>query len=127
MPAMSIEGRTVARAIAGGRIAIGASFLAAPGLALRGWPGRDDDRPIARSLARSLGGRDLSLGLGLLFAVRGDTGVRGWLEAGMLADSVDAVAIAVAWRHLPRARAVVVFTGAVAAVVAARRLVDTLG
>lgn len=134
---MKVDDRAVARAMAGGRIAIGAGFLAAPGLALKGWPGGDDERPITRSLARSLGGRDLALGLGLLLAVNHDSGqgprgtlsgnVRGWLEAGMLADSADAVAIALAWRHLPRGRALVVLGGALAAVVAARRLVGALG
>jgi len=128
VPPVNVDDRAVARAVAGGRIAIGSAFLAAPGLALKAWPGHDHDRPIARSLARSLGGRDLALGLGLMFALNHDNrSVRGWLEAGILTDAADAVAIALAWRHLPRGRAVVVLTGAVAAVVAARRLVDALG
>lgn len=119
-----IEGPAVAKGIAAGRMAIGSGFVAFPRLALKVWPGRDSERPVTRSLARSLGGRDLALGLGLLFAVRHQRGVRGWLEAGMLADAVDAVSIVVAWKHLPRARSAVVLAGAVGAVVGARRLVD---
>lgn len=123
--AVGVPGDQIAMGIAAARIGIGASFVAFPRLALKVWPGAESERPIARSLARSLGGRDLAIGLGLLFAVRHQRGVRGWLEAGMLADAVDAASIATAWKHLPRARAAVVLAGAVGAVVAARRLVGT--
>ena len=89
-----IDARATARAIPWGRIALGASYSLAPGLALRLWPGGGAHRdPAARFLARSTGVRDLAIGLGTLMAVRKGGAVRGWLEAGMLADAGDAAAV----------------------------------
>ena len=101
---MNIDERAVAKAIAAGRIALGTSYSLAPGLALRLWPGRGSDSdPGSRFLARSTGVRDLAIGMGTLFALQKDAPVRGWLEAGMLADAGDAVAVVLGIRHLPRA------------------------
>lgn len=125
---MTVDERAVATAIAAGRIALGASYSVAPGLALRVWPGRSAAAdPASRFLARSTGVRDLAIGVGTLFALQKGAPVRGWLEAGMLADAGDAVAVALGARHLPRVRAVAAFAAAAGAVVVARRLVDALG
>jgi peptide-methionine (R)-S-oxide reductase len=119
------------KAIALGRIALGASYLATPALALRLWPGRpattDDDGALLRMMARSTGGRDIGLGLGVLFAQKHDTPVRGWLEAGMLADVADAVAIAIAFRHLPRTKAVLMLGAALGTAAAGRQLARAVG
>ena len=119
------------RAVAFGRIALGVSYLAAPGLALRLWPGRDSssdaDSALLRLMARSTGGRDIGLGLGALLAQRHDAPVRGWLEAGMLADVVDAVAIALAFRHLPGRKAVLMMGAALGTAVAGRQLAASVG
>lgn len=127
----AIDARATIRAVAAGRIALGASFLVAPGLALRAWPGRPgstvDDRAVARLLARSVGGRDVALGVGALLALSHDAPVRGWVEAGMLADTVDALAIALASRRLPRLRAAVMFALAAGTAAAGRRLASSLG
>ena len=119
------------RAVGYGRIALGISYLATPGLALRLWPGRasttDTDSALLRMMARHTGGRDVGLGLGALFAQKHGTPVRGWLEAAMLADVTDALAIAIAFRHLPRAKAVLMLGAALGAAAAGRKLASAVG
>ena len=123
---MDAQGAT--RAIAIGRIALGASFVLAPGAALRAWPGNEGARgPVPSLLARSVGVRDIALGVGTLMAVQHDTPVRGWLEAAMLADVVDAVAIAMAFPHLPRTKAILMMGAAVGTAAAGRRLASAVG
>lgn len=119
------------KAIALGRIGLGLSFSLAPGLALRAWPGRPPfrgaDAAVARMLARSTGGRDISLGLGLLLAQRHGGSTRGWLEAAMLADVADAVSILIAFRHLPRVRALMMLGAALGTAGAGQRLARAVG
>ncbi len=99
-----------------------------PGLALRAWPGGGAHAdPAARFLARSTGARDLAIGIGTLFALQKDAPVRGWLEAGMLADVGDVAAVLLGIRSLPRKRAVLALAAAGGTVVAGRRLVGALG
>ena len=121
-----IDVRATAKAVALGRIGLGVSYLTAPGLALRLWPGRtsssEADSALLKLMARSTGGRDIGLGVGALLAMSHDAPVRGWLEAGMLADAVDAVAIAVAFRHLPRGKAVLMLGAALATAAVGRRV-----
>lgn len=123
MHVSDVEGRI--RAVAIGRIALGASFVLAPGVALRAWPGNDEARgPVSRLLARSVGVRDIALGVGTLLAVQHDTPVRGWLEAAALADAGDAAAIVLGFRHLPRFRAVAMLATSVFAVAMGRQLIS---
>jgi hypothetical protein len=126
-----IDPRATAKAVALGRIGLGVSYLMAPGLALRLWPGRtstsDADLALLKLMARSTGGRDIGLGMGALLAMSHDAPVRGWLEAGMLADAVDAVAIALAFRHLPRAKAVLMLGAALGTAAVGRRLATEVG
>jgi peptide-methionine (R)-S-oxide reductase len=114
------------KAVALGRIGLGVAYLATPGLALSAWPGRasstDQDSALLRLMARSTGGRDIGLGLGVLLAQRHNAPVRGWMEAGMLADVVDAVAIALAFRHLPRTKAVLLLGAALGTAVVGHQL-----
>jgi hypothetical protein len=125
---MKIDARATAKAIAMGRMALGASYSLAPGLALRAWPGQGSaDEPAARFLARSTGVRDLAIGIGTYLALQKDAPARGWLEAGMLADAGDAVAVVLGFRSLPRYRAVLALAAAAGTVVAGRRLVGELG
>ncbi|MCU1494687.1 MAG: hypothetical protein JWO62_2451 [Acidimicrobiaceae bacterium] len=78
------------------------AFLA-PSLPARPWVGDNDARlPAVRLFARALGSRDLALGLGALIALQGGTDVRGWVEAGALSDTGDALATLVAFRRLPK-------------------------
>ena len=115
------------RAVAIARIALGASFVLFPGGALRAWPGGGLAKgPVVTMLARTVGVRDIALGLGTLMAVQHDAPVRGWLEAAMLADAGDAAVILLGFRHLPRMRAVAMLGASVGAAVAGRRLVSAL-
>ncbi len=120
------------KAIAYGRMALGVSYLATPALALRLWPGRlastsHADEARLAMMARSTGGRDIGLGLGVLLAQKHDSPVRGWLEAAMLADVADAVAILLAFRHLPRTKAVLMLGAAVGTAAAGRQLARAVG
>lgn len=125
---MNIDERAVAKAIALGRIGLGTVFTLAPGLALRAWPGGGShDHAVSRFLARSTGGRDLAIGIGTLVALRRDAPVRGWLEAGVLADAVDAFAVVTVVRSVPKGRALVAFVAAAGAAVVGHRIVDTVG
>ena len=119
------------KAVAYGRIGLGMSYLVTPRLALRLWPGRpsttDADGTMLRMMARHTGGRDVGLGLGALFAQKHGTAVRGWLEAAMFADVTDALAIAIAFRHLPRAKAILMLGAALGTAAAGRKLASAVG
>ena len=97
------QARQIAEAIAWGRIAIGVTALVAPAVPLRPWVGRDFAwQPRAKLLARSLGARDLALGIGVLLALRHDAPVRGWVEGAGVADAGDALATLLAFGKLPK-------------------------
>jgi hypothetical protein len=57
--------------------------------------------------ARGIGGRDLALGAGALWALWSGEPSRAWLYAGALSDAADAVAALAASRALPPARRLV--------------------
>ena len=120
-----MNARDQAKQLGYGRAAIGAALLLAPGLG-RMWLGDDASSPAVKALARSFGAREIALGVGTILALEHDAPVRGWLEAGLLADSVDIAATLLAWSHLPRAARVGVVAGAAVAVVTARRLIAEL-
>ena len=128
---MRVSTNDVVKAVAFGRIGLGVGYALAPGPALRAWPGRpastDADGALLRMMARHTGGRDIGLGLGALFALRHGSPVRGWLEAAMLADVADAVAILLAFRHLPRTRAVLMLGAALGTAAAGQRLARAVG
>ena len=118
------------KAVAYGRIALGMSYLVTPAVALRLWPGRttttEADGAMLRMMARHTGGRDVGLGLGALLAQKHGSPVRGWLEAAMFADLTDAVAIVIAFRHLPRAKAVLMLGAALGTTAAGRKLASAV-
>jgi hypothetical protein len=95
--------RTLARFIAMGRVAIGLTAVVAPTLVARPWIGDGSADTTSRLLARTMGGRDLALGIGSLRALTlSDQEARPWLALGGMADAVDALATAVAFASLPR-------------------------
>jgi hypothetical protein len=94
----------VVRGLALTRIGVGAVGLLAPGLFGRVWLGPDGDRHTTRLAMRSVASRDLALGLGVLLAQRRNAPVRGWVEAGALADFLDGVASILGFGSLPRGR-----------------------
>ena len=99
----STVARTLARLLATGRVAIGAAAVVAPTLASRPWIGEASAGAASRLLARTMGGRDLALGIGALRALTlSDQEARPWLALGGTADAVDALATALAFASLPR-------------------------
>ena len=96
-----MEARDLVRAHAAGRIAVGAAFVLAPGLAGRLWIGREAGRRAVKVLGRAFGVRDLALGLGVVIAVERGAPLRGWVEGGVLSDAVDATATLLAGDSIP--------------------------
>jgi hypothetical protein len=92
-----------ARTLGMARSMIGASALVAPSMLAAPWVGWTNSRPVAvRLFGRTLGGRDLALGLGLIIAADKGEPFRGWVQAGALADAADAAATLLAFPELPR-------------------------
>ncbi|MGH9226190.1 MAG: hypothetical protein ACRD2W_20935 [Acidimicrobiales bacterium] len=115
------------KAFAAGRIGMGAVAVVAPKSALKRWLGPDGTRPDTRLLARMLGARDVAIGIGTLFAVKHQSPVRGWLEAGALADAGDLAASVLGLRGgLPRRPVLGTAGAALAGVAWSRRLVSRL-
>jgi len=115
------QARQIAEAIAIGRIAIGVVALVAPSVPLRPWVGRDFAwQPRAKLLARSLGARDLALGIGVMLALRHKAPVRGWVEGAGLADAGDTLATLLAFGKLPKGGRWLVLASAAGAAAAAR-------
>jgi hypothetical protein len=95
--------RKLAQLVALGRVGIGVAAVVAPTLMSRPWIGAEAGRPSARLLARTMGGRDLALGIGALRALSlSDQEARPWVALGGMADLVDALATVVAFGTLPR-------------------------
>src|SRR5918999_6607877 len=115
------QARQIAEAIAVGRIAIGIAALVAPTVPMRPWVGRDFAwQPRAKLLSRSLGARDLALGIGVLLALRHDTPVRGWVEGAAVADAGDTLATLLAFGKLPKSGRWLVLASAAGAAAIAR-------
>ena len=110
-----MSARDAARAIAAGRVVVGAAFLLAPALAGRGWIGDDAERPGVQAIFRALGVRDLILGMLTLHVVdRPGIGAR-TVATCAAADAVDFTATLAARESLPgkaAAGAIVVAGGA---------------
>ena len=101
-----MSARDAARAIAAGRVLVGAAFLVAPGLAGRGWIGDDAERPGVQAIFRALGIRDVILGLLTLHVVdRPGIGPR-TVATCAAADAVDFGATLAARESLPPTAAV---------------------
>ncbi len=95
--------RPLTQLVAWGRVGIGVSAIAAPTLMARPWIGGDARSSGSRLLARTMGGRDLALGIGALRALGGsDHEARPWVALGGMADAVDALATVLAFGSLPR-------------------------
>jgi hypothetical protein len=78
----------VALLLARARIAIGLTAAALPGLSARVLSGRAASG-IEPLLARMLGARDVTLGLGTVIALDRGAPVRGWIEASAFSDAAD--------------------------------------
>lgn len=98
--------KEIARVISLARCVAGAMMLMAPRRAAKGWSGIDHDEVPTRMAMRSLGARDLAIGMGTLFALSHKGPVRGWVEAGMLSDAADAVNSVVAMPNASKVRSI---------------------
>ena len=95
--------RILATLISVGRFFFGVAFIAQPKLMERAWIGKQARLPGAQLLARAVGARDLTLGLGGLQAIRRKDGsARSWLAAAAICDAVDFGATWAAGRGIPR-------------------------
>ena len=85
---MAGQAQRAARALAAGRVVVGASLCVAPDLAAQ-WAGDDARAPGARVLVRALGARDAALGLGTLASAHDPPQLRRWLVASSAGDAAD--------------------------------------
>jgi hypothetical protein len=98
--------RSAAGLLAAGRAALGMAVLAAPEAVASRWLGEHASHPAVRYLARSLGARDLALGV-LALRTLDDPRVAAKVQAACaVADSVDALATLAVASELPPAGAV---------------------
>jgi hypothetical protein len=95
----------VARLLAWGRILIGSFALVAPRRFERMWIGDATEGTPSHMATRGLGGRDVAIGIGILKTMENGGPVRGWLEAGAVADASDALGTLSAWGALPKWKA----------------------
>jgi hypothetical protein len=114
--------RLTGTAVAGARTLLGVVALTRPELPLKPWVGGAAAATVApQLLGRALGGRDLALGLGGLWALSAGSGTDRsaavWLAAGALADALDVAATVTAWRNLPTTGRVLVGASAAGGVV----------
>ena len=99
------------------RLMIGAGFVLIPRRLGRWWTGEEDISTTSKMALRSLGGRDVALAVGTLIALENNGNVRGWLEAGALADASDAVSTITNWGDLPSLRRLLGLASSVTATV----------
>lgn len=119
--------RRLARLLALARIGIGGTALVAPTRMVRPWIGAGAESPDVRLLARTMGGRDLALGLGALRALSvSDAEARPWMALAGMADAVDAAVTIMAFRRLPRGTRWGILAATVGAAVASFRLAVAL-
>jgi hypothetical protein len=98
-----VQPRQTARAFAAGRVAFGLGLLFAPKLVASGWVGEYAERPAVQALARSIGVRDLVMGLIALHTVdHPEIGPR-WQATCAAVDTVDLLATVAARSDLPAA------------------------
>ena len=93
--------RRGAWALAAGRVALGVAVLAAPEKVTGRWLGDHAGRPVVRYLARSLGVRDVALGMLVLWTLDDrERGPRAQAACAVV-DSVDALATVAVRSDLP--------------------------
>jgi hypothetical protein len=84
------------------RTAVGAALIVAPKVPMR-FSGREEPTGASVLLMRTIGIRDLVLGLGTVTAARsndGSDGVRRWTAMAMASDSIDTVVSLASFRSI---------------------------
>jgi hypothetical protein len=110
-----VDHRQLVRAVAAGRVAIGLAMLVAPRTTARNWAGPGAADRSVSLLTRALGAREVALGGGTILALERGEPARRWVLAGVLSDSVDAVAALFALRSIGVRRALPTLAVATAA------------
>jgi hypothetical protein len=116
----------VARLLAWGRILLGGFALLAPRRFERMWVGDATEGTPSHMGTRGLGGRDVAIGIGILKAMEQGGRVRGWLEAGEVADASDALGTLGAWGELPKWKSALLFVLEVGAAYAGMKAAETI-
>ncbi len=96
-----VDPMATVRTLAIGRTAVGIVALLAPKLIGRVFLGSLVDAPGGTAAVRTIGVRDVALGAGALIADRRGRPLRGWIEAGVLVDALDAAVAVFAGKGLP--------------------------
>jgi hypothetical protein len=109
------------------RAVIGGVMVLAPATSMRLWIGEERKTFGARMLTRAFGTREIAIGVGAVLAVDHDAPVRGWLEAGVLVDTSDALLTLISYRKLPRFGRTLIVAGAGTGAVMGGRLARQLG
>ena len=126
-PPVSDNAREQVRVLGMLRAAVGGAMVLAPATSMRFWIGEERKASGTRLVTRALGMREIAIGVGTVLAVDHDAPVRGWLEAGVLIDSSDALTTMLSYRKLPRVGRTLVLAGATTAAVMGARLARQLG
>jgi hypothetical protein len=116
----------VARLLAWGRMLLGGFALLAPRRFERMWVGDATEGTPSHMGTRGLGGRDVAIGIGILKAMEQGGRVRGWLEAGAVADASDALGTLGAWGELPKWKSALLFVLEVGAACAGMKAAETI-
>ncbi len=113
--------RILGLVISFGRFLFGVAFISKPQLMEQLWIGKQARLPGAQLLARAVGARDLTVGLGGIQALARDDGsARQWLAAAAVCDAVDVGATLAAGPSIPRdARNGVLLVGGAGALLSA--------
>ena len=84
------------------RVGLGLVLMVLPKLSLLFWMGSEEsDSTRLRAAARSLGARDVAIGVGQLTALDTGSPVRPWVEAAVFSDATDAANAAFFMRDVP--------------------------
>jgi hypothetical protein len=98
-----VNPRQGARALAIGRAVFGAALLIVPERVAKGWLGEYAERPAVHALVRSIGVRDVVLGMIALHTLdHPEVGPR-WQATCAVVDTVDLLATGAARKDLPAA------------------------
>ena len=123
---MEMDEREMARTLGLVRIVFGCALFLMPNFIARLWTGGAGDDVTTDLGLRGMGARDVALGAGLVRALDRGTPVQGWLEAGVLSDSADAVGTLMNWRDLPAWRSLPLLAAEIGTALLGSRLAKEL-
>lgn len=103
-PEIELSDEDLVRALSLGRVVVGAAAFLAPRRFARAWTGERTETAVSSIAMRSLGARDVAIGLGTLFALERGAPVKHWIQAQVVADGSDALGTLANFRDLPPLR-----------------------